>query len=299
MSDHTNFIATIFTHPPTHESAKSAVPADLAATLLTVATTIAYETAQKIAAKRIQLGDVRQYSQTKTSSVDPVTIVDTLAEEYIVNQLALQRPEDGVIGEEGSDTTSVSGVTWIIDPIDGTVNFIYGQPDSAVSIAAVVNGQPVVGVVCQCNSLDMWVAAQGYGAWLKPADGNLERLSVTQEQSLQQALLATGFSYNAQRRRRQAELLVEVLPQVRDIRRRGSAALDLCAVASGQVDCFYEYGLNPWDYAAGILIAAEAGAQILMPPISTLGASGALTAAWARSLDAQFRALLERLPTQI
>ncbi|MCS4535224.1 inositol monophosphatase family protein [Corynebacterium sp. HS2168-gen11] len=299
MSDHSNFIATIFANPTPQEHTNRVLTADLAATLLTVATTIAYETAQKIAAKRIQLGDLRQYSQTKTSSVDPVTIVDTLAEEYIVEQLAAKRPEDGVIGEEGSDTTSLSGVTWIVDPIDGTVNFIYGQPDSAVSIAAVINGEPVVGVVCQCNSLDMWAAAQGYGAWLQHADGQIEQLFVTQEQSLQQALLATGFSYNAQRRRRQAELLVEVLPQVRDIRRRGSAALDLCAVASGQVDCFYEYGLNPWDYAAGIVIAAEAGAQIHMPPMSTLGASGALTAAWARSLDTEYRALLERLPTQI
>ncbi|WP_404825319.1 inositol monophosphatase family protein [Corynebacterium callunae] len=240
---------------------------------------IAAETATLAAArileKRAELGDLWQYTNTKSSSVDPVTIVDTLAEDFIANRLQELRPEDGLIGEEGTGTSSISGVTWIVDPIDGTVNFLYGLPQYAVSIAAAIDGEVVAGAVINVETGVLYTAARGEGATkYLPANDEILSLSVNKIHDPSQALLATGFGYSATRREQQAQLLTKVLPQVRDIRRLGSAALDLCHLADGQVDLYYEHGLNCWDYAAGSLIAEEAGAITVAPGLSIPGSSG-------------------------
>lgn len=228
-----------------------------------------------------QLGDISDFVQTKSSPVDPVTVVDTEAERIIAEEIARRRPSDGIIGEEGSELVSVSGVTWIIDPIDGTVNFLYGIPHYAVSIAAAIDGQVVAGAVVNVATGRMYAAAVGAGAIAADEDGDWSVIRVRYVQDLATALVATGFSYAAKRREEQAELLVSVLPQVRDIRRMGSAALDLCSVAEGKIDAYFERGLNSWDYAAGALIASEAGASVRIPPLSTPGTSGEIV--WASS----------------
>lgn len=241
-----------------------------------IAEQVAREAATAIIEKRAELGDIAAYTQTKSSPVDPVTVVDTFAEELIVERLSEERPGDGFIGEEGSDTRSESGVTWIVDPIDGTVNFLYSIPQFAVSIAAAVDGEVVAGAVINVTTGEMFSAARGFGATATVGDA-VRTLAVNQVSAPSQALLATGFGYSARRRAVQAELVAKLLPQVRDIRRMGSAALDLCAVASGQVDAHMEHGLNAWDYAAGGLIAEEAGASVQLPPLSSAGALGELT----------------------
>lgn len=228
-----------------------------------------------------QLGDISDFVQTKSSPVDPVTVVDTEAERIIAEEIARRRPSDGIIGEEGSELVSVSGVTWIIDPIDGTVNFLYGIPHYAVSIAAAIDGQVVAGAVVNVATGRMYAAAVGAGAIAADEGGDWSVIRVRYVQDLATALVATGFSYAAKRREEQAELLVRVLPQVRDIRRMGSAALDLCSVAEGKIDAYFERGLNSWDYAAGALIASEAGASVRIPPLSTPGTSGEIV--WASS----------------
>ncbi|MEJ6012448.1 inositol monophosphatase family protein [Corynebacterium sp. H127] len=241
-----------------------------------VAEQVAQQAAAAIATKRAELGNVAEYTQTKSSAVDPVTIVDTFAEELIVAKLAELRPGDGVVGEEGSENASITGVTWIIDPIDGTVNFLYGIPQFAVSLGAAQDGKVVAGAVINVSTDELYSAASGHGARLS-AGGEIRSLRCTEVQQVSQSLLATGFGYSAARRERQAALVAKLLPQVRDIRRMGSAALDLCAVASGQVDAHLEHGLNAWDYAAGSLIAEEAGAVVHIPPLSSVGESGELT----------------------
>lgn len=259
-----------------------------------VAERVALDAATKIREKRAELGDIAKFTQTKSSPVDPVTIVDTYAEECIVSALQELRPQDGVIGEEGTETASTSGVTWIIDPIDGTVNFLYSIPQFAVSIGAAVNGEVVAGAVINVTTGDLYSAAKGQGAQLRQAD-NVTRLHCTNVSELSLALVATGFGYAAARRARQGEIVAKLLPQVRDIRRMGSAALDLCAVASGQVDAHWEHGLNAWDYAAGSLIASEAGAEIHIPPLSSSGANGELTLVAAPGIFEQLLVVLEEL----
>lgn len=228
-----------------------------------------------------QLGDLSDFVHTKSSPVDPVTVVDTEAERIIAEEIARRRPSDGIIGEEGSELVSVSGVTWIVDPIDGTVNFLYGIPHYAVSIAAAVDGQVVAGAVVNVATGRMYAAAVGAGAIAADEGEDWSVIRVRYVQDLAMALVATGFSYAAKKREGQAQLLVHVLPQVRDIRRMGSAALDLCSVAEGKIDAYFERGLNSWDYAAGALIAAEAGASVRIPPLSTPGTSGEIV--WASS----------------
>lgn len=192
---------------------------------------------------------------TKSSPIDPVTEMDIASEKLIVAHLAEHRPEDGILGEEGAATTGSSGVRWIIDPIDGTVNYLYGRQDWAVSIAAELDGETVVGVVASPPRGEVHHAVRGGGAWL-----NGERLECRPSPDLDQALIGTGFAYVQERRHAQARVIAELLPQVRDIRRSGSAALDLCDVAAGRLDAFYERGTMAWDHAAGDLIAREAGA---------------------------------------
>jgi myo-inositol-1(or 4)-monophosphatase len=195
--------------------------------------------------------------ETKSSLTDLVTEYDRAAERLIVEGLRAARPDDGVLGEEGAAEPGTSGVRWVIDPVDGTTNFFYGYPAFAVSIAAEVDGEVVAGVVVDVSRGETFTAARGRGAH---ADGRF--LRCTDAAELATALVATGFAYDAARRARQGAVVAGILPRVRDVRRSGSAALDLCAVAAGRVDGFYERGLAPWDLAAGALIAAEAGATV-------------------------------------
>jgi myo-inositol-1(or 4)-monophosphatase len=194
---------------------------------------------------------------TKSSATDIVTEMDQAAERLLVEHIRAARPHDGFLGEEGADETGTSGVTWVLDPIDGTVNYLYGIPAYGVSIGVRRGAEVVVGVVCNPATGELWSARRGHGAEL---DGRPVR--VNEVTDLSQALVATGFGYESARRARQARILTSVLPRVRDIRRAGAASLDLCALACGRVDAYYERGLKPWDLAAGGLIAAEAGAQV-------------------------------------
>ncbi len=194
---------------------------------------------------------------TKSTSTDLVTAADKASEELIVSGILAARPTDGVLGEEGNDIDGSSGVRWIIDPIDGTTNYVYGIEAFCVSIAAEVDGVVVAGVVHDPVRLVDWTATLGGGSFRDDV-----RLELGTPPPLPQALVATGFGYDAGRRRDQARILLSLLPEVRDVRRFGAAAMDLCAVAEGRVDAYFEKGLNPWDLAAGALVATEAGAVV-------------------------------------
>jgi myo-inositol-1(or 4)-monophosphatase len=199
----------------------------------------------------------RRVTMTKSSITDVVTEVDRASEQLILERIRRARPDDTLLGEEGGRRTGSSDVTWIVDPIDGTVNYLYGHPGFAVSIAAETDDGVVAGVVLDPWHDEAFVATKGGGARC-----NGEPLAVTEATDPRLALVATGFAYVAAQRARQAAVVAHLLPRVRDIRRVGSAALDLCSVAAGRVDAYYETGLNPWDLAAGALIAAEAGALV-------------------------------------
>lgn len=219
-----------------------------------LATAVATQAGQLVLEMR---RDAVQSYNTKSSATDLVTEADTQAEALIGRLLTQHRPNDAIQGEEGLSQPGTSGVVWHVDPIDGTTNFVYGLPAFSVSIGAEVNGQMVAGTVYDPSSGDTFAAVADGGAKL-----NGEPISINPAPPLATALVATGFSFQPEQRRRQAELLVELLPQVRDIRRLGSAALDLCSVGAGRVDAYFEQGLNQWDVAAGSLIAAEAGARV-------------------------------------
>ena len=191
---------------------------------------------------------------TKSSRTDVVTAADRAVERLVVAQLLQARPDDTVLGEEYGSTGAPGRVRWLLDPIDGTVNYLYGLAPYAVSLAAEVAGQVVCGVVHEVTTGTEWTATCGGGAY---RGGH--RLTGSDERDLAQALVATGFGYGSDRRAHQARVLAGLLPRVRDIRRFGSAAVDLCLAADGGVDAYYEKGLNPWDYAAGGLVASEAG----------------------------------------
>lgn len=191
---------------------------------------------------------------SKSSATDVVTEFDRASEEMIVSGILDARPDDGIVGEEGTSTAGTSGIDWLVDPIDGTTNFLYGLPGYAVSIAARSSEGTEVGVVYVPATDELFSATRGAGATLQ---GRPIRCSTTTDLSL--TLVATGFSYLAERRERQAARIAALLPKVRDIRRMGAAAPDLCSVAAGRVDAYFEEFLGPWDMAAGVLIAAEAG----------------------------------------
>lgn len=203
------------------------------------------------------LSRARSLVETKTSGTDMVTEMDRASESLILTALLDARPDDAVLGEEGTDRPGSSGVRWVIDPIDGTTNYLYGHPGFAVSIAAEIDGIVAVGVVHDPLHDEVFTAVRGGGA---RRDGS--PIHVSGESELSRALVATGFSYEPDRRRRQAAVLHEVLPRIRDIRRMGAASVDLCSVACGRVDAYFERGLQPWDHAAGALIATEAGALV-------------------------------------
>jgi myo-inositol-1(or 4)-monophosphatase len=224
--------------------------------LLALAVDVAHQAGQLIRDRRAAV-ERMAVATTKSTPTDVVTESDTAAEALIRERLLTARPNDGLLGEEGGSVPGQSGVVWVVDPIDGTVNYLYAIPQYAVSIAAQVDAVVDIGVVHNPVSSQTWTAIRGEGAFL---DGRRIRESGCER--LDRALIATGFGYDSRRRAHQAEVLLHVLPSVRDIRRAGSASLDLCAVASGQVDGFYERGLAPWDLAAGGLIAHEAGAVV-------------------------------------
>ncbi|WP_286156946.1 inositol monophosphatase family protein [Streptomyces sp. AA4] len=196
---------------------------------------------------------------TKSAETDVVTAVDRESEELVRARLERIRPGEPVLGEEGGGAAG-GGVTWVVDPIDGTVNFLYGLPTFAVSVAAQIDGVSVAGAVVEPVSGRRWTAVRGGGAWLDGAP-----LSVSSAARLDLALVGMGFSYAQDRRVRQGKLTADLVGRVRDIRRRGAASLDLCAVAAGWLDGYFEHGLHRWDWAAGALVAQEAGATVLLP----------------------------------
>jgi myo-inositol-1(or 4)-monophosphatase len=234
--------------------------------LLDLATSIALE-AGELAARRRREGV--EVANTKSSVVDVVTEADREVERLIRGRLADARPGDGILGEEGGGTTGTSGLTWVVDPIDGTTNYLYGIPHYAVSIA-VVEGEPdpqswvdAVGVVHNPASGELFAAARGEGATLVSAGStNASPLRVADPVPLEQALVGTGFAYASGMRGVQGGIVTRLLPTIRDIRRQGTASLDLSFVACGRLDAYFERTLSPWDHAAGALIAREAGAVV-------------------------------------
>lgn len=225
----------------------------LADELLGLACATALEAGQLLRAKA---GTVREVVETKSSPTDMVTEVDRASEALIVARILAARPDDAILGEEGAAREGSSGVRWVIDPLDGTTNYLYGFPPYAVSIAAEVSDAPLAGVVYDAVHDELYSAVRGRGA---VCNGRVMEVSDTP--TLASALTGTGFGYDPQRRLRQVHLLESVIGHVRDIRRAGSAALDLCSVARGRLDAYFEWGLQPWDMAAGRLIAEEAGGR--------------------------------------
>lgn len=222
-------------------------------TLRDLAASIAREAGDMVAAGR---REGRLLADTKSSPTDMVTQFDRQSELLIVGRLSEHRPDDAVIGEEGTDLVGTSGVWWLVDPIDGTTNFLYDLPGYAVSIAAVDAEGTIAGAVYVPSSGELFTAARGHGAQMNGRD-----IHCAPAAELGHALVSTGFSYQPERRRTQAARVARLIPFVRDIRRFGAAAVDLCNVACGRVDAYFEEYLGPWDLAAGDLIAREAGCR--------------------------------------
>ena len=199
--------------------------------------------------------------------------MDSQSESHIVSEILKARPNDGIIGEEGSERTSKSGITWVIDPLDGTVNYLYGLPGWNVSIAAKDSKGVIVGVVEAPTINSIWSASRGGGAFL-----NGQAIACNEGVELNRALIATGFTYDVDARLDQLAQLSELLTRIRDIRRNGAAAVDLCHVAMGALDGYFENGLKEWDLAAGGLIATEAGAKVTTVAGTTIAAAPALHA---------------------
>ena len=193
--------------------------------------------------------------ESKSTAIDIATQMDTKAEKFIVQSLLAARPDDGIIGEEGSSVPSKSGITWVIDPLDGTVNYFYGLPGWNVSIAAKDSEGVIVGVVTAPTINSTWWATRGGGAFY-----NGKAIKCNDPVEVDRALLATGFQYDVADRVSQLEDFAKLVPVVRDMRRNGAAAVDLCHVAMGALDGYYEAGLKEWDWSAGGLVATEAGA---------------------------------------
>lgn len=260
--------------------------------LRVLAVRVASEAAAHVRRARAGLHGRVEVADTKSSTVDPVTGVDRSSEALIRDRLGEFAAGDAVLGEENGGALAADRVTWVADPIDGTVNFIYGIPSSAVSVAAVVDGAPVAAAVADIVRQRVFSACIGGHAMVsgeaepggRVTGGRVLQIPGESPAELGTALVGTGFSYEADRRRRQAELLVEVLPRVRDIRRIGSAALDLCSVAAGSLDAYYEHGLGPWDHAAGALVAARAGAVVYQADLAAGSERGLCTLAAAPSV---------------
>lgn len=193
----------------------------------------------------------------KSGVFDFATQMDHESEKLIVSAILAARPDDGLIGEEGANRESKSGVTWVIDPIDGTVNYLYDIPGWCISIAAKDRDGGLAGVVYSPATQSLWKAHRGGGAFL---NGN--PIKCNDPVALNRALVGSGFAYDLEKRKIQAALIARLLPEIRDLRRLGACAVDMCHVASGSLDAYFEAGVNEWDYAAAGLIATEAGAMI-------------------------------------
>jgi fructose-1,6-bisphosphatase/inositol monophosphatase family enzyme len=256
---------------------------DLLDELLALATALAADAATLLVDG---LSRTRAEVSTKSTPTDMVTEMDRASEALIVAGIRADRPDDGIVGEEGADLEGTSGVRWLVDPIDGTTNYIFAFPGFAVSIAAELDGEMVAGVVHDPLHHDVFQAARGRGA-----TRNGSPIHASAQTELTAALVGTGFSYDPERRRKQARVLLEVVPRVRDIRRMGAASVDLCSVACGRLDAYYERGLGPWDLAAGGLIAEEAGAVV--GNLTGGPASGEFTLAAGSELFDPLRALLD------
>lgn len=249
--------------------------------LLQLAESLAREAADHLREAMLHVQEV----DTKTTLTDMVTATDRASERLIVDGIRAVRPHDAILGEEGTADQGTTGVRWIIDPLDGTTNFLYCLPAFAVSIGVEIDGVTEVGVVVDAARDETFTAVRGGGAH---ASGRPIRCRDATE--LATALVGTGFAYDAGRRARQGAALAEILPVVRDIRRLGAAAIDLCWVASGRLDAFYERGLAPWDLAAGALVAHEAGATV--GDLDGGPPSGAFTLAAAPTIFEPLRSLL-------
>lgn len=295
------YVSESMTRSSTRDPATEPAPAD-AAELRRIAVYLAETAAAYVRARRPEVfgepDSADDAVRAKSTPTDPVTVVDTETEQLIRDELARLRPDDHILGEEGGGDLDAAGddaVIWVVDPIDGTVNFLYGIPAYAVSVAALRGGRSVAGAVVDVAAAVTYRAARGLGAQRIEPDGTLVPLRCTSVRSVRMALVATGFGYGPRRRARQAALTAELMPYIRDIRRIGAAALDLCMVAEGRVDAHYEHGLNPWDWAAGALIAAEAGATLRLPAASTPGSTGALVVAAAPGIGAELLEMFDRL----
>lgn len=234
----------------------------LAQELLALARQAGTAAAQLVVAGRAEVIAKKASVSTKTSATDPVTEMDKAAERLIVATIKEVRPTDGFIGEEGSATTGESGITWAIDPIDGTVNYMYGLPVWTISIAALKDGESIAGCLVAPDLNKIYYATKGGGGWEESA-GIAKPLKVLPSDELSKCLLATGFAYRKERRAEIAPIIAQVLPQVRDLRRMGAASIDIVSVATGGVDAYVESGVRIWDYAAALLIATEAGAEFI------------------------------------
>jgi myo-inositol-1(or 4)-monophosphatase len=201
-----------------------------------------------------RFGGTHSGLDSKSSRTDLVSDADRDAEALLVGMLRAERPDDGLLAEEGSTATGTTGVRWLVDPLDGTINYLWAIPHWAVSVAAVDGDGDLAAVVFDPCRDEMFTASRGGGAWLDD-----RRLALTPSDDLAEALVGTGFSYVATERERQAETLRRFLPHVRDVRRFGSAAIDVAWVAAGRLDAFYETGLSPWDWAGGSALVREAG----------------------------------------
>ncbi|GAB3666251.1 inositol monophosphatase family protein [Nocardioides korecus] len=226
--------------------------------LLELARSIAREAGELVTRLRTEGVEV---AATKSSPVDVVTAADRASEELVRRRLREARPDDAVLGEEGDDVAGTTGVRWVVDPIDGTVNYLYGLPHWSVSIAAERDGVVVAGVVLCPPLEEEYSAVLGGGARCRDRRGE-RSLTERGAPPLDRSLVATGFSYEARRRAEQAAALAQLLPRVRDVRRLGGCALDLCGVATGTLDAYVEAGPQLWDHAAGALVAREAGARV-------------------------------------
>ena len=225
---------------------------------------------------------------SKSTSTDLVTAVDRASERWLVEQIARLRPDDAVLGEEGGGRPGTSRVRWVLDPIDGTVNFVLGLPAYAVSVAAELDGTVVAGAVCNPATGELYRAVRGDGAYLDQG-----RLTGPRSVHLSAAVIGTGFGYDVAQRAAQGAVVARLLPHIADVRRVGAASLDLCAVAAGRIDGYFEAGLSPWDHAAGALIAAEAGCVVT--GLRGREPSERMVAVSGRDLAADLFALLEQL----
>ncbi|MBB2990207.1 myo-inositol-1(or 4)-monophosphatase [Mycolicibacterium iranicum] len=230
--------------------------------------------------------------RAKSTPTDPVTVVDTATERLLRERLAVLRPGDAILGEEegGPAGVATGQLTWVLDPIDGTVNFLYGIPAYAVSVGVRRDGVSVAGAVADVAAGAVYSAALGHGAHVRQ-DAAVTPLRCSPATDLSMALVGTGFSYDREHRRQQGRIVAGLLPDVRDLRRLGSCALDLCMVAAGRLDAYFEDDVHLWDWAAGALIAAEAGARV-RPPDSSDGAG--LMVAAAPGISAAFDEALVR-----